>query len=229
MLFQNFENNITAKDNSNPGRQHARLHLRRQPQHAAADDPAPLADPRRLLVPQGRRGAATTTSRSAAEMLKSHYGGFFIPTLYGVLHTSTTRSRARTAWTPTSTAIADTFTGSAGTNEADDNWTYVAGYVQDDWKPTPRLTLNLGLRYEMQTGPLHQRVPDAVGKAALGPPGFTTRAQARQEQLRAARRLRLRRARATASSWSAAATASTTTRSSRTSRCTRPGPTRRRR
>ena len=28
---------------------------------------------------------------------------------------------------------------------------YFAGFVQDDWKVTPKLTLNLGLRYEMET------------------------------------------------------------------------------
>jgi len=29
--------------------------------------------------------------------------------------------------------------------------TYLAGFVQDDWRLTPRLTLNLGLRYEVDT------------------------------------------------------------------------------
>ena len=30
-------------------------------------------------------------------------------------------------------------------------WRYYAGYFQDDWRVTPRLTLNLGLRYEVET------------------------------------------------------------------------------
>jgi hypothetical protein len=30
-------------------------------------------------------------------------------------------------------------------------WHYYAGYVQDNWRLTPKLTLNLGLRYELET------------------------------------------------------------------------------
>ena len=29
--------------------------------------------------------------------------------------------------------------------------TYIAGFVQDDWRVTPQLTLNVGLRYEVDT------------------------------------------------------------------------------
>ena len=33
---------------------------------------------------------------------------------------------------------------------------YFGGYLQDDWRPTPKLTLNLGMRYEIQTAPTYR-------------------------------------------------------------------------
>ncbi|MGA2769194.1 MAG: carboxypeptidase regulatory-like domain-containing protein [Bryobacteraceae bacterium] len=44
--------------------------------------------------------------------------------------------------------------------EQSGNWGF---FVQDDWKATPKLTLNLGLRYEFET-PLHER----FNRSALG-------------------------------------------------------------
>jgi hypothetical protein len=106
-----------------------------------------------------------------AELLKSHYGGFFIPTLYGNFNFATSFGGDLNAYL---NGIADTFTGSAGTNAADDNWTYVAGYVQDDWKPSARLTLNLGLRYEIQYGPFGNDF-DTPALRALAAAGYNTK------------------------------------------------------
>lgn len=35
-------------------------------------------------------------------------------------------------------------------------WSYLAGYVQDDWKVTPKLTLNLGFRYDYEQPPVER-------------------------------------------------------------------------
>jgi hypothetical protein len=63
---------------------------------------------------------------------------------------------------PTSTgnALADFITGQVSTMEQDNpyhglisNW-YFAGYVQDNYRVTPRFTMDLGLRYDVQTSPV---------------------------------------------------------------------------
>ena len=73
------------------------------------------------------------------------------------------------------------------------------GYVQDDWRASPKLTLNLGLRYELGTpqweddnyltnfDPATNTLIQATGRLDLRPRAR----QSRQEQLRAARRRRL--------------------------------------
>jgi hypothetical protein len=67
---------------------------------------------------------------------------------------------ASSAPTTTSNALADFITGQVSTMEQDtpyhgliNNW-YFAFYLQDTYHLMPRLTLNLGLRYDVQTSPV---------------------------------------------------------------------------
>jgi len=60
-------------------------------------------------------------------------------------------------------AMADFLTGfpsqtstSVGADVANETRRYVAGYLMDDWRITSRLTLNLGIRYELYTVPTEQ-------------------------------------------------------------------------
>ncbi len=94
------------------------------------------------------------------EIIRTHFGGFFIPTLYGVFRYDTDDYQ---------NAQATSFSGSAsnkpasqGGGGADDDWNYYAFYLQDDWKVSNKLTINAGLRYEVETGPFDVDWPDTV-------------------------------------------------------------------
>lgn len=70
---------------------------------------------------------------------------------------------ATSAPTTTKNALADFVTGQVNTMEQDTpyhgllNYFYYAGFIQDAWKVTPRLTVNLGLRYDVQESPVESQ------------------------------------------------------------------------
>jgi outer membrane receptor protein involved in Fe transport len=169
VMFQHFENDITADHPDIPG-----ISTPDFIAGASVNTPQQTIQKRwqfRDDLSFRKEGwAGDHNFKAGAEVLQSHYGGFFIPTLYGYFIFNNPIPGAHSV-SDYENAIADTFTGSAGTNVANDDWTYVAGYVQDDWKPTPRLTLNLGLRWEIQTGPYANKF-NSVGKGVLESLGY---------------------------------------------------------
>jgi len=168
MLYQYFDNNITAEDNTKPGIQTPDFFF-----GANINTPQQTIQ-KRIQVKddfsfrkEGWKG--DHDFKVGGELIRSHYGGFFTPSLYGYfIFGSRLPGNDINAYL---NAIADTFTGSAGSNVADDNWTYVAGYFQDDWKPRSNVTLNLGLRWEMQAGP-YQNNFDTLGRRAIEAAGY---------------------------------------------------------
>ncbi len=170
ILFQYFDNNITANDNTKPGIQTpdfffgANLNTPQetiQKRWQFKDDFA--------FRKQGWGG--DHDFKVGGELVRSHYGGFFIPTLYGFFNFNEPLAGGLNAYL---NSVADSFTGSAGTNVADDNWTHVGVYFQDDYHPTSNLTLNLGVRWEEQMGPYSNDFQTPV-LSDLGKLGFNNK------------------------------------------------------
>jgi hypothetical protein len=171
VLYQNFENNIISEDNTNPGITTPDFFF-----GANLNTPQQTTQ-RRIQVRNDfsfrKEGwGGDHDFKVGAELIQSKYGGFFTPTLYGhfIFNNPIGDGTDLNAYL---NGIADTFTGSAGDNAFDDNWTYVAGYIQDDFKPSAKLTLNLGLRYEIQSGPYDNGF-DTVPLRELAALGFRT-------------------------------------------------------
>jgi len=150
VLYQFFDNNIRAEDNTSPGIGTPDFTF-----GANTNTPQETIQ-KRIQIKDDfsfrKSGwAGDHDFKVGGELIRSHYGGFFTPVLYGFFNFgSRLPGNDINAY---QNAIADTFSGSAGDNEANDNWTYVATYFQDDWKPANNFTVNLGLRWEMQAGP----------------------------------------------------------------------------
>jgi len=167
ILFQYFDNTIIANDNTNPG-----VSTPDFTYGANVNTPQETIQKRWQFKDdfafrkQGWGG--DHDFKVGGEIVRSHYGGFFIPTLYGFF-VFNDRLPGNSIGTYLN-SVADTFTGSAGNNEADDNWTHVGVYFQDDYHPTKNLTLNLGLRYEVQAGPYSNdfQTPVLTDLGALG-------------------------------------------------------------
>jgi len=64
--------------------------------------------------------------------------------------------------------IVTTASNFVGTVQRSDTYHEFAGFIQDDWRLSPRITVNLGLRYEY-TGTLHEK-NNLFGNIALGSP-----------------------------------------------------------
>ena len=61
-------------------------------------------------------------------------------------------------------------TAAVGTSLGDFRESQVAAYIQDDWKITPRLTLNLGIRYDFDNPPYDKNGKSALYNLALNKP-----------------------------------------------------------
>jgi hypothetical protein len=166
--FSRFENNITAENPAAPGIQTPDFFS-----GANVNTPQQTIQ-KRIQVKDDfawRMSAAGDHDfKAGAEIIRSHYGGFFTPTLYGWFNFPKSKGTNINNYL---NALADTFSGSAGDNAFDDNWTYTAEYLQDDWKMNRRLTVNLGLRYEVQAGP-YQNKFDTLALRALKAAGRPT-------------------------------------------------------
>jgi hypothetical protein len=93
---------------------------------------------------------------------------------------SSTTGLAQFLITPQKATVANGFDYSGGSDsvnasnasKTDDYRTYLAGYVQDDWKATPKLTFNLGVRYDYFS-PIRETNGGQANFVPSGPPNGT--------------------------------------------------------
>ncbi len=93
---------------------------------------------------------------------------------------SSTTGLAQFLITPEATTVPNGFSYSGGadsvnasnSSKTDDYRTYLAGYIQDDWKATPKLTFNLGVRYDYFS-PIRETNGGQANFVPSGPPNGT--------------------------------------------------------
>jgi hypothetical protein len=93
---------------------------------------------------------------------------------------SSTTGLAQFLITPEATTVPNGFSYSGGadsvnasnSSKTDDYRTYLSGYVQDDWKATPNLTFNMGIRYDYFS-PIRETNGGQANFVPSGPPNGT--------------------------------------------------------
>ena len=191
VLFQYFDNNITANDPSRPS----------------------------IATPDFTFGANTNTPQQTiqrrwqfkddfafrkegwggdhdfkvgAEIVKSHYGGFFIPTLYGFFNFSQRAAGEQHRCVP---QLDRGFVHRVGRHQRGGRQLDARGRLFPGRLPSHRTAdAQPGAAIRTAAGPVQQRFPDPV-LTDLGRLGYNNTPQARHEQLRPPPRVRLRRGR----------------------------------
>ena len=192
MLFQHFENNILADDTPSCRRSSPPTSL----PGANVNTPQQTIQKRwqfRDDFSFRKEGwGGDHNFKVGAEVLRSHYGGFFIPTLYGYFNFKNSIPGANSV-----TAYAELHRRhlhrlgrhQRGERQLDLRGRLPPGRLEADAAadPEPRAALR------DPDGSLREHVQAAWARRALAAAGYNGAAQERQEQLRPARRLRLRR------------------------------------
>jgi outer membrane receptor protein involved in Fe transport len=111
-----------------------------------------------LSITKGRHtlnaGGEIYLEKDRLETLLNNYGTFAFAN-----STVPNTASGQTSYVKTGVAMADFLIGHPNTmgqdspDDANENYWNYGFFAQDDWRPLPNLTLNLGLRYDVQTAP----------------------------------------------------------------------------
>ena len=121
-----------------------RRDCRREWQHASNDGTAEIPVPRRFLVAQLQVGRPRPRLQSGRELIHEPHLFVTFNTGKGIVFTTHNDSNP--------TGPISTVTISDGNSEVNMPMRQFGTYFQDDWRVTDRLTLNVGVRYDLATG-----------------------------------------------------------------------------